>query len=348
MPMTYISTNSLSTTLRNSAMNGQIAVAKANKEATTGRFADVGLTLGGLTGRDVVMRAELTSLDKYVDTNGLVSGRLGVTQTQMDQVMSVAQKFQQDIMAARDSADGGQVLAGSAKTNLEDLISTLNVTADGHYLFAGINNAVQPIVDYAAGSSNKNAVDAAFSAAFGMTQGAPGESGITAANMQNFLDTTFAAQFADPAWGANWSSASDQVERSDISATETVDSSISANESGFRKLAMAYTALTDLGTQNMNQAAFQTVVDTAAKLVGEAVGELALAQGHLGSSQERTTAATAKQKTMVDLITQQVTGMEKVDPTEASVRVASLQNQVEMSLALTARMQNLSILNYLP
>ena len=36
-----------------------------------------------------------------------------------------------------------------------------------------------------------------------------------------------------------------------------------------------------------------------------------------------------------------------VDPEEASVRVNSLKNQLEMSHALTAQIQNLSILNYL-
>ena len=39
--------------------------------------------------------------------------------------------------------------------------------------------------------------------------------------------------------------------------------------------------------------------------------------------------------------------MESVDPEEASVRVTSLRNQLEMSHALSAQIQKLSILNYL-
>ena len=39
--------------------------------------------------------------------------------------------------------------------------------------------------------------------------------------------------------------------------------------------------------------------------------------------------------------------MEAVAPEEASVRVTTLQNQLETSLALTARIQQISILNYL-
>ena len=72
MATTFISSNSISTTLRSSAMKSQVALSKATTEATNGRYADVGLTLGALTGRDVVLRAELVDVDKLVDTNVLV------------------------------------------------------------------------------------------------------------------------------------------------------------------------------------------------------------------------------------------------------------------------------------
>jgi flagellar hook-associated protein 3 FlgL len=39
--------------------------------------------------------------------------------------------------------------------------------------------------------------------------------------------------------------------------------------------------------------------------------------------------------------------MEQVDPAEASVRVNSLQNQLETALSLTARLQKISLINYL-
>jgi flagellar hook-associated protein 3 FlgL len=135
--------------------------------------------------------------------------------------------------------------------------------------------------------------------------------------------------------------------RSRISTTETINSSASANEPAFRKLAMAYTMLSDLGTQNLNQAAFQTVIDTATGIIGDAINDLAGVGAALGTAQEQTTNATSRLKIQADLVTQQIVAMEKVDPAEASVRVTNLQNQLEMSLALTARIQKLSILDYI-
>jgi flagellar hook-associated protein 3 FlgL len=347
MATTFISSNSTATTLRISAMKSQAALSRATEEATTGRLSDVGLSLGALTGRDVVLRAELVDVDKLVDTNGLVAGRLDVAQQRVGELIDTAESFQKDLLAARNSAGGGNIVAQSGGSNLQSLLATLNVSMDGQYLFGGINTGEAPMTDYAAGSASKTAVDAAFLAKFGFAQDSPLVSTITATDMQDFLDTTFKQLFDDPAWGANWSSANDQEMRSRISTTQTIDTSVSANEPAFRKLAMAYTMLSDLGTANLNQAAFQAVVDTATLSVGNAIGDLAGIGARLGTAQEQTSNATSRLKVQGDIITQQVTAMEKVDQTEASVRVTSLQNQLEMSLALTSRIQSLSILNYL-
>jgi flagellar hook-associated protein 3 FlgL len=110
---------------------------------------------------------------------------------------------------------------------------------------------------------------------------------------------------------------------------------------------MAYTMLSDIGTQNLNQSAFQTVIDTATKVVGDAINDLAGIGATIGTVQEQTTNATSRLKVQADLFTKQINAMEAVAPEEASVRVTNLQNQLEMSLSLTARIQQLSILNYL-
>jgi len=207
MATTFISTNSISTTLRISAMKSQVALSRATQEATNGRLSDVGLSLGALTGRDVVLRAELVDVDKLVDTNALVSGHLDVAQQRVGGLIDTAEAFQKDLLAARNSANGGNIIGQPAGANLDSLIATLNVTMDGQYLFGGINTAVAPLADYAAGSANKTAVDAAFLSTFGFAQNSPAASGISVASMQSFLDTTFKSQFDDPAYrsGEIWS-----------------------------------------------------------------------------------------------------------------------------------------------
>ncbi len=347
MAATFISSNSIATTLRISASKSQVAIAKGVKEVTTGRHDDVGKELGALTGRNVTLRAELLEIDKLVDTNALVGARLEVGQERLSQLIETAQSFQKDLLAARNSANGGGVISQPAATNLQSLLASLNVSMDGQFLFGGINTAQQPMTPYEDGSASKTAVDAAFTAAFGFAPGAPGAAGILPADMEAFLDNAFAAEFADPAWGTNWSSASDQVMRSRISTTQTIEASASANDVAFRKLAMAYTMLSGLGVETMNQSTFQVVTDKALLLVAGAVADLASVGARLGTAQELTTKASSRLKVQSDIVTKQVNAMESVDPEEASVRVTSLQNQLEMSHALSVQIQRLSILNYL-
>lgn len=347
MAATFISSNSIATTLRTSASKSQVAIAKAAKELTTGRLADVGKELGALTGRNVTLRAELLEIDKLVDTNALVGARLEVAQERLSQLIETAQSFQKDLLAARNSADGGNIISQSAASNLGSLLTALNVSMDGQFLFAGINTGEQPMTIYEDGAANKLAIDAAFTAQFGFAPGSPAAANILPADMEAFLDNAFAAEFADPAWGTNWSSASDEVMRSRISTTQTIDSSASANDVAFRKLAMAYTMLSSLGVEQMNQSTFQALSDKALLLVAGAVADLAGVGAKLGTAQEQTTNASSRLKVQSDIVTKQVNAMESVDPEEASVRVTALQNQLEMSHALSVRIQQLSILNYL-
>jgi flagellar hook-associated protein 3 FlgL len=328
-------------------MQSQVQLTKATKEATSGRHYDVGLTLGALTGRDVGLRAELDRVEKIIDSNQVVTGRLDASQAALDSLVKGAQDFVKQLVAVRDSANGATSVLPTAKTNLDSLVSTLNTTLYGQHLFGGINTGVTPVQAYTATSSSKAAVDAAFLAEFGMSQTSAAVVGISPAAMETFLTTNFENLFTGTNWSTDWSAASSQAVTARISTTQTIVASATANEPGIQKLAQVYTMMSDLGAKNMSQATFQTLVDRAVVLATEAIGDLVEVQGALGTSQELTKNATETLKIQKDLFTGQVTGLEAVDPTESSVRVTALQHQLDVALALISRIQKLSILNYM-
>jgi flagellar hook-associated protein 3 FlgL len=347
MNASFISTLSLSTTLRSTVMKGQVSLSKATTEATTGRHADMGETLGALTGRDFSLRSDYARVSNLIDTNEIVSGRLNATQQAMSNLTGDANTFMQQLLAARDTAGGASVVTPNAQTDMTSLVDTLNTTLNGQHLFAGINTAVPPMSNYTAGSPAQAAVDLAFQTFFGFPQSnTTSVAGITATQMQTFLTTTFDAEFQNPAW-TNWSTASSQNTTSRISTTQTVVTSENANAQGFRDLAQAYTMILSLGGSALGQAAFQTVVDNAVGKLGSAVYNLALAGGQLGTSQQQIKDAGERMAIQKDLYNSQINKMEAVDPTEASVRVTSLQSQIEMSLSLTSQLHKLSLVDYL-
>jgi flagellar hook-associated protein 3 FlgL len=49
----------------------------------------------------------------------------------------------------------------------------------------------------------------------------------------------------------------------------------------------------------------------------------------------------------ISILTTQINNLEVVDPFDASLRVTTLATQLETAYALTARLQNLRLVNYL-
>lgn len=350
MKTTFISTSALSAATRVSLIKTQTKLADAQKEVTTGRLADVGATLGYKTGQTVSLRQDHARLKTIIDTNSVVSTRLSATQAALKSLSDDAQLFVSQLIAARNRDTGAAVVQGQAEAALTSFTNTVNTALDGAHLFAGVNADVKPITNYfdTPTPANRQAVADAFVASFGTSAGDPANSSITAADMQTFLDGAFAALFDDPAWTTDWSAASDQNVKSRISTSELVETSTNSNDIAYRKLAEAYAMVADLGIETLNQAAYEVVVDTATRIAGEAIQDLAKEQSRLGTSQERIANANDRMSIQIDIMVNHITLLESVDPYEASTRVSALMNQVEAAYAMTARIQRLSLLNYLP
>jgi flagellar hook-associated protein 3 FlgL len=333
-----------------SLIKTQIQLADAQKEVTTGRHADVGAALGYKTGQTISLRQDHARFKTMIDTNSVVSTRLSATQAALKSLVDDAQLFVAQLIAAGNRDTGATVVQSQAEAALTSLIGTLNSAVDGAHLFAGINADVKPLANYFATPTpaNRQAVADAFVTAFGTTADDPAISNIDAADMRTFLDGAYAGMFDDPAWSTNWSSASNQNIKNRISTSELVETSTNANHPAFRKLAEAYSMVTDLGVERLNQAAYEEVIDTAMRLAGEAVQDLAKEQARLGTAQERIGKANERMSIQIDIMTKHINLLETVDPYEASTRVAALMNQIEAAYAMTARIQKLSLLNYLP
>lgn len=350
MKTSFIASSVLASASRQSISRLQERLVEAQQEVVTGRFADVGLKLGYHTGQSVTLRQELTRLQTITDTNGLVDMRLDASQAALKGIAEGAEAFRNQLLAARDSASGTGVAANQAKAGLSSLAEALNSSVEGAYLFAGINADVKPFEAYAQvpPSAAQTAVGGAFQAAFGIPQSDPGVANISVAGMQTFLQGAFADLFDTAAWSATWSNAADQNVRSRIASSEMMETSVNANEQAFRKLASAYTMVADLNVEGLPSGTYKAVIDQAVQAVGEAIQELTTLQANLGTAQERVANANDRMSIQINVITTHVGALEAVDPGEASSRVAQLLTQIETAYAMTARLQQLSLLNFLP
>ncbi len=348
MKATFVSTQAVSSATRLSILKMQTELAKNEKELGSGRWADMGLQLGNKTGRTVSLRQDYLRFESIVDTNGLVASRLDASQATLAGVLGMAQDFVSTMLAIRDGETGPELAQAEGKNNLEALISSLNISQGGQYLFAGINTDVRPLNDYfGPASAAKTQVDAAFLAEFGIAQTDAGILNITPADMETFLDGDFAALFDPAAWVPDWSSASNQNVRSRVSTSELVDTSANANEEPLRMIAMAYTMVTEFASTGLSENTYKAVVEKAWTVASEAVQGVIVMQARLGTAQQRVSNANERMEVQLNILNTHINELELIDPHETATRITTLETQLDMAYALTARAQQLSLLNYL-
>jgi flagellar hook-associated protein 3 FlgL len=330
----------------------QDSLTKANTELTTGRHADVGLALGYKVGESLSLRQQRAEIDTLTDSNGLALERLKTTTSALDSIRDDATKFRDALVGLPLNPPVG-IVKNQAETYLSGLISSLNTSVAGQYIFGGINTKVAPANDYASGGppSLKDLVASSFSAptasgGFGFPQSSPLVPAIDAGDMEAFLNGPFKQIFEGPDWNS-LSNASDQNIQSLVSSGEKVETSTNANTMPMRQLAMAYTMIFDLGIESLSTGTRNVVIAKAIDVLSTAISGIIDVQASIGTAQARTENATERMNLQKSIFEERVGQLEAVDPAEAKVRVDQLMTQIQTSYSLTAQLKQLSLINYL-
>jgi flagellar hook-associated protein 3 FlgL len=348
MKASYVSSHAITQALRYSMLRVQSDLVNAQKESATGRVADVGLALGVATSRTVSLARDMSRLEAISDSNNLVAARLTSTQDALQQIADRADDFRSTLTASVGGNVRDEIVKIDAAATMATLRSILNTSSNGEYLFAGINTDVQPFADFSDPNSlARSTFDQSFVTHFGIAPTNPAANNITAAQMEDFLTNVVEPQFFGSTWNPNWSTATDEAITARISLNETAETSVSANISGVRKIAMAAAiSMALLGTE-INAAAASAIADRSLVLVAEGSAEIADQKARTGLVEQRVAAATERLSMQVDLFERTIQDLEGVDPYEAATRVSALLTQIETSYALTARIQQLSLLRFL-
>lgn len=344
----YISTQTIASSMRQSIVRMQSELAAGEVELSTGQHADIGLTLGARTGESVALQTEASLLQTIVETNQIVATRLNTTVRVLGDLLDTAQDLLEALLQGNGTNQNASAIQASAESALSGLIAGLNTTLNGDCIFAGTNTDTLPIANYyAAGAANKAAVDSAFLAAFGISQTSPLVSAISGTDMQNFLDAQFAPLFQGASWTGAWSSASSQTLTNQISKNQTVNTSVSANNLAFQQLAQVYTMAADLGTGTLNPSAYQVVTNTARSLLTAAISNLIDIEASAGLAQSNTAGATEQMSMQISILATEIGNLESVNPYEVAARVSTLQSQIAASYSLTSQLHRLSLVEYL-
>jgi flagellar hook-associated protein 3 FlgL len=303
---------------------------KLETEVSTGRLADVGLALGSSTERSVSLQRELLRLQTLTDTNAIVTQRLGASQQALSLMAEAAEQVRNTLVTFKgnDSVDQLSV----QKSEIKSAMSMFTAAAN----------------DYnATGSAAKATFDSEL-ATYMSTNGIASMSDFTKAQMEDFITNILAPLYADDTqWALDWSKASSQNMSSRISAGEVIQSSTAATTDGFRKFALASVIASELMDADVSSDVRTYIGEAAIGYVAQAVTGITAERSTLGISEARVKKANTSLEVQINLINTHITDLEGVDTYAAGVRMNTLLTQMETSYTLTARIQQLSLINFL-
>ncbi len=348
MKSSFISSSAIQNAMRLTIRQSQKQMVNSALEATTGVYADIGVSLGSGAAKSVNFTAELNRITALKGSNSVVSGRMAASQLGLDSMKTAGDALVSKLTALQGSQDKTSITVAlqSAGDALSSLMDTANSRYNGEYLFSGINTDVQPLQNQSA-TVTANIQSALTTYATGLGKNV---SDLTGDEMETFITGTVEPMFSEASWTdptTGWSSASDQNMTSRISNSEVITSSTNANSEGMRYFALAAVTVSALAGQDLSADALGKVTSMAIGYSAQATSGIVTQASQLGLSQERLEKANDALDAQTGIIQNKLVDLQGVDQSEASTLVNALQTQLETAYTIVSKIQQLSLVNYL-
>jgi flagellar hook-associated protein 3 FlgL len=352
MKLSSISSSAIQNAMRLTITQSQNQMTQASLEATTGVYADMGVSLGGNISQSIDMTRDISRLDSITASNSTAAARMTATQSGLADMTAQSQTFLDQLVALQGNQDGSSIALSqtTATSTISSFVADANTMLNGQYIFAGTNTDVQPVTDQT--DTMTTAIQSALTD-YMAAQSPPvtATSDLTADQMTDFINTSVAPMFLDdsspaPNW-SSWSSASDQNMTSRINNSEVVETSTNTNETGMRYMALSAPVANALMGTDISTAALSAVTTSAISYARQGIDGMNAQASQLGLSQSRVTKANDAISAQKDIINNRIVDLQGVDPYEASTKVNSLETQLETAYTIVSKIQQLSLVNYL-
>lgn len=300
-------------------------IGKTSTEATTGRYEDLTLHLSGRIGKAMLGQKALADISTDREVLNLRASRLSLIQTSLGTV----QESSSGIAANMLSAIGGEhetdvgIAARDAKAALSASLSSLNARYGDRFLFAGDATSTLPFSDQSALLADIELIaDSATDSADFATQLDDYFTSPTGGWLQNIYQGSTTA--SDP---------------------ESVTADNDAIKSLIRDLAVLAISGPDGPLASLN--GYKTLVQETSLSLSSSETQITNLRADLGVYEERNAIEQKTLDTEETVLTASFNDLTARDQYEAATELQSLQTTLEASYLITARLSQLSLLNYL-
>ena len=300
-------------------------ITDVSTEAVTGQRADLTKHLSGRIGDAMLSQKALQDIQTDRGTLNLRASRLDVVQKSLASIQTSTDGLPARLHAAVGAESQLEVagVARDAANAIDTLMSSMNVRLGDRYLFSGDATSTQPF-------TNKDALLADIRLM--------AETAADAADFEAQLDT----YFNSPDGGWQQSIYQGAATASDPDAVTPIDPAITKLMSGLAVLALA--------GENDSPALLRTSgtsIEAAADKVAEGQVALTNLRANVGVIENRIEQGKAALDAEEMILTQVFSDIASRDQYEAAAELRELESNLEASYLLTARLSNLSLLNFL-
>ena len=312
--------------------------------------------LGDQTYQALNLQPHITEIAGWQTNVTSAQNALGVTQTAMSQITTIATDLQTSLTSLRGdkSATNVSVAALQARQSLTELASLMNTQNGSRYVFAGNASGTAPVTDPSAITTGSFfQTIAARVAAVGTT----GAAGVEAATVAAAADNTAGQSVFSSALSVSATQAATITHTVTVGdqdhvpvgfvATQGGNATPSSTGSSIRDLMRALAVVGSLDQADPSSSGFATLVDDTGTQMTGVSDSLNLSVASLGQMQEQLTGRATTLSHVSDALTAQLGSVKDSDPATLSAQITDTQNQLQASYSLIADMKGMSLASYL-
>jgi flagellar hook-associated protein 3 FlgL len=329
----------------------QQRLSTVGQEVATGMKADVSGELRGRTSILLAFRDAHARTERYLESGATLTMRLDTMQLAMSAIRDTGEPLALETLAAvgREDVISLRNIQTSAAAALDGVLRQLNVAIAGRYLFGGTAVDQPPMVDGPDPAGVIAAVIGDAAAAAGGQIDVGDVPGLLAELDAVFDDshTDATRRYATAFYQGSPAAEPDLVGQLDEDGR--IAYGLKASELAFRDIVQGLHMLAGVryGDPAITEAAYRDYATAAAERLQQGLGRLVDLAARTGQNQALVAANQERLDVAKDLYNRQVVELEGRDPYEAATILTTLEQQLEASYLITARMNELSLTSYL-
>ena len=324
-------------------------------ENASGTYQDLAAQLGSKMGLLYSLQTQSGQQAAAQLAGNTVGAKLTAMQTALTGIDGVVSDLSTQAVAAGSNTGQTDTVFTNAAIGatgaMNQMLGLMNTQYGGDYVFSGNDSGTRTVA-----SSTADGPAAALSGIMSDAVAANGGSAIDASGVDALADR-IGAMFGDAngSGGSNYTgtvyTAQDDGKpvTFSVGGTQTMSYDMKGNSQGFRDILQGMSMMTLLNAPSgqLTDGAKAGLLQKATALLNQGHTELTSDTAVLGATQSRLTKSVAVQSEAASATASQISDLAGIDPYKAATQLTAVQTQLQASYTVTARLSQLSFVDYM-